>query len=245
MFYSTLGGIAGAPQIQMAGYVADTTPRLAPGFMVEAMDNWWGAGEFIYARANGVIRAWGLCVLTPVFNTTLNAWRFEATEVPNTANLGRMACVAMNTMAVGDYSWFAVSGIVPVNCAVSVAADTSFGIGAAGQGGANAAGKQILNARILAAGATTVVKANGFGVSGGTKITVGNTDGWFVGAYLSGTGVGAAAIISAIDPNGRDVTVTVANSAAVTGNITATYNNATIFYNVAHLNRAFYQGRID
>jgi hypothetical protein len=81
-------------------------------------------------------------------------------------------------------------------------------------------------------------------VTGGFQIPVANVDGWFVGGYLSGTGVGAAAIVQAIDRVGNVLTASVANTAAVTGNVTQTNNNATIFYNVVQLNRAFAQGQI-
>ena len=75
-------------------------------------------------------------------------------------------------------------------------------------------------------------------------LQVPNSDGWFVGAYLSGTGIAAATTVSSIDPSGRFVTLSVVTTAAVSGSVTATYNNATIFYNVAHLNRPFAQGAI-
>lgn len=242
--FAPVDAVVGVPQIQFAGLVADTTPRVQSGNFLTAVDSWWGAGEFIYARAAGSIRAFGLCVLTPVFDSTLNSWRFDTTEVPNIANLGRMLAVATLALTSGQYAWFQISGITPVNCSASVAADTTFGIAAAGQGGANSAGKQVLNARILAAGTTTVVKANSTAQSGTTVLQVPNSDGWFVGVYLSGTGIAAGTTVSSIDPSGRFVTLSAATTAAVAGSVTATYNNGTVFYNVAHLNRPFAQGAI-
>ncbi len=50
--------------------------------------------------------------------------------------------------------------------------------------------------------------------------------------------------VTDIDPSGTLVTLSVATTAAVNGTVTGTYNNATIFYNVAHLNRPFAQGAI-
>jgi hypothetical protein len=137
-----------------------------------------------------------------------------------------------------------VSGLTPVNGTASVAADTSFGITAAGQIGAVAAGKQILNARIVTAATQTVTATAIEGVSGSSLIRLSNVDGFFVGCYLSGTGVGASAICQAVDQNAKTITASVANSATVTGTVTGTYNNATIFYNVAKLNRPFAQGAI-
>jgi hypothetical protein len=243
MNYSSTHGIIGATAVQSIGQV-DSTPRHPPGFIMTAADNWWGAGEFIYARAGGVITQYALCVITPTFDATLKSWRYDATEVPNTANLGRPLSVATNVMALGEYGWFQVAGLTPVDCTASVAADTAFGIVAAGQGGAIANGKQVLNARIIAPATTTVAKANSIAANGSTILQVTDSEGWFVGAYLSGTGVAAAATITKISPDGRTVTMSGAATAAINGTVTATYNNATIFYNVAHLNRPFAQGQI-
>jgi hypothetical protein len=242
--YASLNPLAGAPALSNLGLVLDATPRLSPGEFITAMDPWWGCGEFIYARAAGSIRQFGVCVLTPVFDSTLNSWRYDATEVPNTANLGRPLAVSMMVITSGVYGWFCISGLVPVNCSASVAADTSFGIAAAGQGGAVAAGKQILNARVMAAGATTVAKANCTTNGLSVLLQVPNSDGWFPGAYLSGTGIAATATVASVDPSGRFVTMSLASTATVAGTVTATYNNATVFYNVAHLNRPFAQGAI-
>jgi len=244
--YQGLSGVLGTqPFLPVFNQNPQTSPgAIAGGTILLANDPWWGGGEFIYARAAGAIRANGLCVLTPVFDTALSAYRWDATEVPATANLGRTLAVAKLAMVAGDFNWFQVGGLCPVDCNASVAADTTFGIAAAGQGGANVAGRQVLNARIIAPGSTTVVKANGAGAAGSTVIQVSNTEGWFPGLFISGTGIGASARIASIDSSGRFVGLTVANSALVSGNITGTYNNATIFYNVAHLNRPFAQGAI-
>lgn len=213
------------------------------GLIVKAFDPYWGGAEFMYCRANGTIRNLGLCVVTPTFNSGENRWRYEATEAPATANLGRALGVAMRDMVAGQYGWFCVGGTIPVNCNASVAADTTFGIAAAGQGGANVAGRQVLNARIVAAGSTTVVKTGQ--LSGGSpQIRVNNIDGWFVGAFLSGTGVPAATTVTAIDSGGMMVTMSNAATAGGQTAVTATYNNATIHYNVVHLNRPFAQGAI-
>lgn len=242
--FALVDSLAGAPQIQLSGIVADSSPRVQPGNFLTATDNWWGTGEFIYARAAGSIRNFGLCSLLPVFDSTLNSYRFDVSEVANTANLGRMLVVSQCSLTAGQYSWFMISGITPVNCNASVAADTTFGIAAVGQGGANTAGKQVLNARVIAAASTTVVKTNCTSPNASLVLQVSNSDGWFVGAYLSGTGIAAGTTVSSIDPSGRFVTLSAATTALVGGSVTATYNNATVFYNVAHLNRSFAQGAI-
>jgi hypothetical protein len=238
-----------------AGIPASRYPPVPPGMIVEADDPVWGSGEFIFAVANGTIPVRALCSLIPVWNSTTRRYDWNATAVPNTAGLGKMVGVCMseagsavNALTAGQFGWFMVTGLSPVNGTATVAADTAFGITAAGQVGAMTAGKQIVNARVVTPATQTVVIASNTGADGGAsgsfQIALANCDGVFVGAYASGTGVGAAAIVSAIDRQQCVVTVSVANSAAVSGNVTFTYNNATIFYNVAQLNRAFAQGQI-
>lgn len=223
------------------GDLPDTTERHQAGLILSAVGDYWGGRELIYARANGSIQAAGLCVLTPVVAN--NQWRYNMTEVPNTANLGRSLYVAMSPMTAGQFGWFVRAGVCPVACNASVAADTTFGIAAAGQGGANSAGKQVLNARIVAPATTTVVKA-GVANAGSTQLVVRNSDGWFPGVFLSGTGVASGATVTSISPDGTIVTMSAAATAAINGNVTATYNNSTIFFNVVHLDNAFAQGAI-
>lgn len=242
--YSQVDSVIGLPALGFGGFIADTTPRVQPGNFVTMADNWWGSGEFIYGRANGTIRMLALCSCLPVFDSTLGSWRFDYTEVANTANLGRELAVAMNAMTAGQYGWFCLKGILPLNCQAAVAANTTFGIAAAGQGGANSAGKQVLNAVVAAASTTTVVKPNCTAPNASLILQVPNSDGWFEGAFLSGTGIQAGTTVVSIDSSGRFVTLSLATSAQVNTAVTATYNNGTIFYNVVQINRPFAQGAI-
>lgn len=229
----------------------DTVARHQTGLMVDGTNSWWGGCRVIYAKAGGSIRQYGLCVLTPAFNSSqgtesnpyIPGWETVATEVPNTANLGRSLAVAMAAMSSGQFGWFMLSGVTPVNCTASVAADTTFGIAAAGQGGANSAGKQVLGGRVVAAATTTVVKS-GVAPANSTVLTVSNSDGWFPGVFLSGTGIATGTTVSSVSSDGRSVVLSAATTAAVNGSVTATYNNATIFYNVAHINHPIAQGAI-
>lgn len=234
---------AGVAAIQSI-FVADGTQRHPYGMPIDAFDPYWGGGRFVYCRATAAIRQFGLVSINCAFDSTNKLWKWQATELANTANLGRTVGVAMSAAATDDFIWVCVQGLVPVNCTASVAADTAFGVVAAGQGGAIANGKQICNARVAAPATTTVAKANSIGASGSYQIKVSDTDGWFIGAYLSGTGVGADAKITKIDSDKKTVTVDVANSAAISGTVTATYNNSTIYYNVVQLNNPFAQGQV-
>lgn len=218
---------------------------ITPGFLARCEDKVWGPGEVVFARANGSIRAFALCVLTPVWDATNLTYTYNATEVPNTANLGREVCVNQGgAMTAGQYGWFLVTGLTPVDCTASVAADTAFGLVAAGQGGAIAAGKQIVGARVMTPATQTVAKAGCTGKSGEFVLNVPNTDGWFVGAFISGTNIGAAARVASLDPMGKYAILTVAHTADVAATVTQTNNNATIFYNIARFNRSFAQGQI-
>ena len=235
---------------QYAGYQPlaslSSTEQLRGGFIARMEDPVYGGGEAIYARAGAAIRNLGLCVFTPVWDATNFRYTWNASEVPNTALLGRPVGVAMGgAMTTGQFGWFLISGTIQVNGTASVAADTAFGITAAGQIGAITAGKQVVSARVLTPATNTVVKA-ATGVSGDNiiKITGGNADGFFIGGVLTGTGVGASAVVTGIDPLNSQLTVSVVNSATVTGNLTQTANDATIFYNVANFNRSFAQGQI-
>lgn len=234
MNYAPLDMLAGAQQINFV-YDVDTTQRHPTGLIVGAIDSYWGPGEFMYLRANGSIRQGGCCVITPVISS--NAARYDATEVPNTANLSRMVAFAMSDMSSGEFGWFCVGGLVPANSTASVAADTQIGIVAAGQLGAFATGKGLLGTRNALPATTTVVKAGCTGVNGQNTINIPNAEGWFRGIYVSGTGIAAGATVTGVSPDGRTATLSANNTAAVTGNVTGTYNNATVFYNVVHINR--------
>lgn len=241
MTYAVLNGPIGNQQAAYFG-LPDTTERQNPGMLCTFVDPYWGSLQALYVRANGSIRQGGLVVLTP--SLVSNRWRWDATEVPNTANLGRNVYVAMTAMTSGQFGWVASQGIAPVNCNASVAADTTFGIAAAGQGGANSAGKQILGARVIAPATTTVAKTNCTANSGSNQLRVPSSDGWFCGAYLSGTGIAAGTTVTDISPDGTTVTLSANTTAAVAGTVTATYNNATVYYNVVCFDRPIAQGAI-
>ena len=91
----------------------------------------------------------------------------------------------------------------------------------------------------------TVAKANTTLQSGSTVYKVANTDGWFVGLPLSGTGVAASSVITGIDPDNRTVTVNNAATASGSVTVTGTYNDGSAnYWNTAILNRPFAQGQI-
>lgn len=223
------------------------------GAIVPGYDNYWGGVEFLYAQASATINAWAPCALTPALVN--GRWQFQAAPVANTANQVRPLAVAIQQMAANQFGWFAVGGLVPVASNASVATATPLGIAAAGLLGADSAGKEVLNAINIAAATTTVTK-NCFVTANSPQIRVtGNNtiDGLFIGVAISGTGIPANAVVQTLDPDGRTFTISTGPGVAgaplnATGTggvvLTGTYNDGTNFYNIAHINRPFAQGRI-
>ena len=235
--------LIGYPQINR-GRDAGATQEYPLGTIITGQDAFWGGGEYVYCQATATTVSQALMIITAAYDSTAGKWVWKATPCPNTANLGQAAGIATTTAAENDYLWVQVSGVAPVNSAAAVAANTALGVAAAGQAGAVAAGKQLLGARVCGASSTTVAKANCTALKGATKLDVSNADGWFVGLYLSGTGIATGTTISDISPDGRIVTLSAATSAAVTGTVTGTYNNSTVYYNVVAFNRPFLQGQV-
>ena len=246
MTYAFVDQVAGYPAIEQV-VAAPTNLKdlnIVPGFLAQVIDPVFGPGEAVFMRAGAGIRLGGLCMPLPVWDATNQTYREDIIEVTNTTLLGRPAYIYLGNTALtaGQYGWFLTSGIAPVNSAASVAIGVAIGIGAAGQAGTLATGKALLGATVVAAATATVAKT-GTGASGDNVIYFpSGTQGMFAGQYASGTGVGSAAIVSAVFPD--RVTVTVVNSAAIAGTVTMTNNNSTIFYNTVHINRPIFQGPI-
>lgn len=223
----------------------DTTQRHVLGTVLNVIDPYWGGQELIYLSysfTNGTALQVGGVLAYDV------AASFGASLVANTANMGKSLAFNLNgipsTAATGTYYiWAVISGQCPVWSGASVAANTALGITAAGQAGAIGNGKQILNARVTLPATTTVVKANCVTQNGSKNLLVSNTNGWFVGVSVSGTGI-TTSLITTIDPNDR--LVTVASNSSATGSVSATgtYNDGTNFFNVVTCDRPFIQGQI-
>jgi hypothetical protein len=221
-------------------FIPDNVQRLPLGTVMSVIDPFWGGQELIYVS---------FPASTAVVAGTPLVWdnAFSATAIPNTANLGQPLGFALNavpSVAAVQYGWALVSGRIPAYSNASVAANAQIGIAAAGKLGANSAGKEILGAKVQAAATTTVAKANTVTQSGSPIIKATNTDGWFVGMAVSGTGIAASSVVNAIDPDNR--TVTLNNNATATGavTVTGTYNDGANFWNVLYVDRPSAQGAI-
>lgn len=258
MTYRFDDGQAGYNPIESIQPVPATTPPnpfFSPGFIAVAEDPVWGPGEFVFGRVGANIRPYGLCSLLEVWDATNKVFTYNFVEALATTLSGRSLYVLQGNQggvtgatiaaSAGMYGWFMTTGRTPVNGTVSVAADVTAGHNATGQLTALAASLQVVNARVITPATQTVVAATaGLGAIGDTQIQLASVAGFFPGVYVSGTGVGAAAICTAVDQVSKIIQVSVVNSAQVSGNVTATYNNATIFYNVLSMNRMFAQGAI-
>ena len=237
----TVANYVGAPQVT-SWFVADDSARAPTGMIMSGDDPYWGGREYMYVYAAGSIAQFAAVAISA--SLVSGKMRIEATEVANTANLGRSLGVAMVGASLGQYIWVCLSGLTPIKSGASVSADTAFGITAAGTVGAISNGKQVCNARNVLAATTTVAKANCVANSSSYKLQVPNSNGWFIGAYLSGTGIASGTTVVSIAPNGTEVTLSAATTAVVSGTVTATYNNSTVYYNVAYINRPFAQGQV-
>jgi len=223
-------------------FIPDTTQRHKLGATLSVVDPYYGGQEMIYLAipASTALNV-GHAVTWDINN--------QIVALPNTAGQGVPVALALNAVASNasvQYSWFVIEGQTLAWSNASVAAAALIGVVAAGQLGAVANGKEILNARVAAAATTTVAKANTYTQSGSTllRCSQAGTDGWFVGMALSGTGIAASTTITAIDTDNR--TVTMNNAATATGSVTVTgtRNDGTNFFNVVTIDRPFAQGQV-
>lgn len=233
--------------VEAADVASGYIPKIPVGTIATFLDPFWGGLDCIRLSVpvSTAVRVGSISTLTSTYSYV---------AVPNTANLGQslaMCSVDVSSNATFvQYAWFVIAGKYPVLSGASVAADTAFGITAAGSAGAIAAGKQILNARVQVAATTTVVKTAST-QNGSPFIKVSNSDGWFVGLALTGTGIPATTSIGAISADGTVITLvdtgtTTTDNATATGSVsvTATYNDGTRFWNTVTMDRPFAQGAI-
>lgn len=218
----------------------DTTQRFPLGMKVDAVDPYWGYGEFIYGKAAAALNFGNLVVMQPTLNT------FD--KVPNTALLGQAVFVATNEFAINEFGWFQKAGVAIVKSTATVAAAAAVGLTGAGTIGAVTAGKQINGYTQLIAQTGTKAITNVQTLSGSSKLlTPGGYDGWFLGAALTGAGIPASTVVAKLDPDGMTVWMgsaieTIDKTATATSNVTvtATYTG----YSVGHIESPFAQGQI-
>jgi len=221
-------------------FIPDSTQRQGLGTVLSVIDPFWGGQELIYV-------SFPASTAVKVGTTVVVDTNFSATAVPNTANLGQPVAFVLNavpSVAAVQYGWALVSGKIPAFSSASVAANAQIGIVAAGQLGANSAGKEIVGSKVQAAATTTVAKSNVVTQNGSPTIRASNTDGWFVGMAVSGTGIPASTTLLSLDPDNRTAVMSANATATGAVTVTGTYNDGTNFWNVLYVDRPTAQGAI-
>lgn len=209
--YAFSEGILGTPQ-PIDVQVPDTTQRFPLGTVVAGTDPFFGFGEFIYVKNGAASRGVGRV-------SYISTRGYVLADYPNTANLGRPIVVPSAVMAADTYGWVCTRGMRPWSCTASVAAGTAFGITAAGQVGANTAGKQILGAVVIEPSTfapTMIVSTQ----QGSPFLDVYSIDGLFIGLPISGAGIPGGATIAGLNPNQNQIQISA--NATATGQVTAT-----------------------
>jgi hypothetical protein len=236
--FSAIEGFAGTQPFN-DWFVPDTIQRHVLGTTVKAVDPYWGLGEFIYVKSNDALLKGSLAMWDEAYLGVL---------LPTAAGQGFPFGVAMAPIPSASFGWLQISGRCVYKTNATVAADTAVAVAAAGIVGTLANGKQLLNTRNrIAATGTKTFTAN---TQNGTNVLFcpQGYDGAFLGMALSGTGVGASAVVAALDPDGKRIyagtaigTASGANSTA-TGQITltGTYTG----YGSAQINCPFAQGQV-
>ena len=205
----------------------------------------WGQAELIYVSSTqaAVITPGTIVVQDKNFRIAPSA--VAATQ----ANTGQPLLVALSNFQIGStteqYGWALRRGVCPVQFSVAATTGRVFA-GTAGKATPTAAaGVQILNAQTLIAGATTFTKT-GTTKNGQSLVKFGSVSGMYVGQAISGTGIPASSVISAIDPSGTGVYIGSAIGTLVTatasGSVTVTLTNTG--YGIVQWDYPFYQGQI-
>jgi len=228
-----------------------TTQEVPLGTVVDIIDPYWGPQKLIYLFGGPVAHKVGECAMW------LTA--YVATALPvsgTTAFLSWPVAFARNYMAIGTYGWFVIQGKCPTlaldNIAVGAKAyisDTAAGVLEA----TDNSGGNICRLKIVEASSKTVAYVCKT-VTGSDMLEVvrsaGPALGWFPGLAIAGTGVGAAGTSTILSAPGagtapwashdgrfiRAAAVSVgvpADEAGVT--VTATYTDATDYWNVAYV----------
>lgn len=205
----------------------------------------WGAAELMYVSSNGA------AVLIPGTMVQIDKdFRITATAAAaSEVNLGKPLYVTLTNFAIGStteqYGWVLRRGICPVLFSVAATVGAVY-LGTAGKLTPTLqAGGQLLNARTLIAAVSTFTRT-GATLSGSSIVKFANVAGMYVGQAISGTGIPASSVISAINPDGTSVLIGSAIgtlvTATATGSVTVTLTNTG--YGIVQLDRAFSQGNI-
>jgi hypothetical protein len=239
--FAPVDQVIGVPSIANWAAPDLTTAKATLGTIINAVDPYWGGGEFIYLQmpASQAVKVGGVLAYDV-------ATAYLATLMANAAILGKAAAICtvpVASNATAQYAWCQLSGYGPIWSNASIAANTAIGVVAAGQAGAGAAGKQLNNCRVTKpATGSDLTKVCGTTLS--TTLQTPNSDGLYVGMLLSGTGIPATTYISTIAVDGKSLVMT--NAATASNSVTITFSNAATpdFWNLCVFDRIAMQGPI-
>src|SRR5581483_9115049 len=181
--FSAISALAGTQPFN-DWFVPDTTQRHPLGTVLDAVDPYWGWGQFLYVKSNATLAKGNFCIWDD---------SYQATALPNTANLAFPTGVCMaGAFTAGQFGWLQIAGLAVYATTATVAADAAIGITGAGTVGAVSSGKQICGVRNRRSATATITwQANIYNTSNVILVPKGY-DGAFLGMALSGTGIGAS-----------------------------------------------------
>lgn len=195
-------------------FAPDTTQRQPLGMEVTAVDNYWGAGTFIYLKSNDAVLKGSVVMWDEVYQAAL---------LPSAVTQGFPFAVAMAPAASGTYFWAQVCGRAVYKTNATVAADGVLAVAAAGILGATATGKQVLGIRNRIAATGTITATAQTNANSNVLYFPQGYDGFFLGITITGTGINASATVAAaLDPDGKRVYTGSAIGTATGRNSTAT-----------------------
>ena len=193
--FASISGPAGTQPFN-DWFIPDTTQRHALGTTVTAVDNFWGAGKFIYVASNAAVLKGSVCMWDETFTASL---------LPSAVTQGFCFGIAMAPIPSGSFGWLQLEGRAVYKTNATVAADGVLAIAAAGILGATATGKQVIGIRNrVSATGTKTFTAN---TQAGSPVIYcpNGYDGVFLGMALSGGSIPASTVAAGLDPDGKRV----------------------------------------
>lgn len=201
---------------------------------------------------------WGYAEVMAVVNTSASTFipgklvqvdkNYAIALNATTANTGAPLAVTLSNFSAGDVTrqigWVLLAGVVPVTFSVAATAGAAFKGTAGNLTPTPAAGQQVLNATTIIAAAGNFTRT--VTTTSGQSFARCKTNGLYPGIAVSGTGIPASSVVSAIDPGGLGFyigsAVGTAVNATATGAVTGTFTHTG--YGIVQMQRPFCQGQI-
>lgn len=255
--FSTVGSpldFSGSDDYTTIGGGTSGFTGVSPGTIIEAAPT-----TGVDTTAN--VPNWGVCEVMYVLNTSSNSFipgtlvtidkNFAISTVPNTGLTGTPCYVVLSNFSAGNVTpqggWVLTRGVAPVKYAVAATAGPVYISATAGQATPTnpTGGKQIIAATCLIAASGSFTRSVQTQTAS-SRVQVTNIAGIYVGMAISGTGIPASSVVSAIDSSGTAVVIGSAIgtpvNATATGSVTGTFTHTG--YGICHVNNPQVQGSI-